>query len=196
MRDHTHLFDWRWRKRGSKVGHLFNRAYVRPTSLCGSIRSSTYLDTDVDYVALLAWQAGEPDKSECERCQRKFDRLGKLQELEAEAKQKRAQLETDAKKLAMSGIPPFLNPFERKVHHDEFSMTEKDLENAKIIHVAQVAAWGPGAVNPKTARIGVWGAVRMCVLAGLSEEDVLAALREDFARERAEQSGFVKERLR
>ena len=183
LSDHTHLLDWRWRKRGSKVGHLFNRAYARPTSLCGSIRSSTYLDTDVDYVALPAWRSPERTQSECERCQRQFDRLGKL---EAEAKQKRAQLETDAKKLAMSGIPPFLNPFERKPHHDDFSMTEKDIENAKIIHVAQVAAWGPGAVNPKTARIGVWGAVRMCVLAGLSEEDVLAALREDFARERTE----------
>jgi len=179
-RDTSETCDWRWRKRGSKVGHLFNSSYYAPTSLCGSIRSSRFLDTDVDYQPL--WRLAGSGKSYCARCQRQLE---KLKRLEAVDLAKRSKLEAEATKLAMSGIPPLAEPFKRKPHHDDFRMTEKDLENATVIHNAQAAAWGPGAINPKTARIGVWAAARTCRAAGISEEDAVSALREDFARERA-----------
>ena len=178
-RDTSETCDWRWRKRGSKVGHLFNRAYQHHTSLCGSIRSSRFLDTDVDYMTR---QGLNVFGTYCARCQRQLE---KLKRLEAVDLAKRSKLEADATKLAMSGIPPLAEPFKRKPHHDDFRMTEKDLENATVIHVAQATAWGPGAINPKTARIGVWAAARTCREAGISEEDAVSALREDFARERA-----------
>lgn len=107
--DHAHLFDWRWRKRGTKIGHLFNRVYVKPTSLCGAIRSATYLDTDVDYVHRPSWLVMATGQFHCMRCSAQLARLSKLEE---EAEKRRARVDADATKLAMRESELCANGFE------------------------------------------------------------------------------------
>ena len=95
----------------------------------------------------------------------------------------RTRIKTPSERATTHGVLPDLPDHALRFSPNTkqpYTLTKDDLVKMNVAYTAQTAVHGHGAVNPKTARLGVWSAARMCVDVGVSLDDAMEALREDY----------------